>query len=492
MLLKRYAVRLSAASVSPLCEFSLRFVRTIILSRLLMPNDLGAAVALVTILSSSELITDVGLEKFVMVNAGETRAQAVAAAQQITITRAVLLAIAIALFAPVLADIFGASAHVGSIAWLGAVPLIRSFRNLRTVQIQQDYRYGPEAISNVVGQIGAVIVVVPAAAWFRDERAMLASLIVEAALYVMLSHLLVPQERVAAIDPIMRRAALSFGLPLMANGIGLMVLSQLDRVIVANLFDLATLALYSLALNLAIVPISPLLIVVNKIGMPFLGRLHADPTASNQGSLIVVLGVLLCAAAYATVVGLSLDKLVPLLYGIQYKVTPAFCALATIVAFLRICRGAPNLILLTYSRTGRLTAGNMIAGVGPFIGLLLASSTRRVEAALLGLLIGDLASLITLFSLARRHLLMGTVFAHAGLLALPVGLAALGPLIVGGDGLGPRALMLAVGGFVIGLDTLVVYRRVVAGFVNKGRSVSSRQGPDGIAVANADTLERRR
>jgi len=308
----------------------------------------------------------------------------------------------------------------------------------------------------------------------------------------MLSHLLVPQERVAAIDPIMRRAALSFGLPLMANGIGLMVLSQLDRVIVANLFDLATLALYSLALNLAIVPISPLLIVVNKIGMPFLGRLHADPTASNQGSLIVVLGVLLCAAAYATVVGLSLDKLVPLLYGIQYKVTPAFCALATIVAFLRICRGAPNLILLTHSRTGRLTAGNMIAGVGPFIGLLLASSTRRVEAALLGLLIGDLASLITLFSLARRHLLMGTAFAHAGLLALPVGLAALGPLVVGGDGLGPRALMLAVGGFVIGLDTLVVYRRVVAGFVNKGRSVSSRQGPDGIAVANADTLERRR
>src|SRR5258708_8554680 len=95
----------------------------------------------------------------------------------------------------------------------------------------------------------------------------------------------------------------------------------------------------------------------------------------------------------------------------------------------------------------------MIAGVGPFMGLLLASSTRRVEAALLGLLIGDLASLITLFSLARRHLLMGTVFAHAGLLALPVGLAALGPLIVGGDGLGPRALMLAVGGFWLALGT---------------------------------------
>src|SRR5208282_1137108 len=67
MSLRRYATRLSAASLSPFGEFLLRFVRTMILSHLLSPGDLGAAVVLTSILTGCEVITDIGLDKFVMV-----------------------------------------------------------------------------------------------------------------------------------------------------------------------------------------------------------------------------------------------------------------------------------------------------------------------------------------------------------------------------------------------------------------------------------------
>ena len=42
MSLRRYAARLSAASLSPFGEFLLRFLRTMILARLLSPADLGS------------------------------------------------------------------------------------------------------------------------------------------------------------------------------------------------------------------------------------------------------------------------------------------------------------------------------------------------------------------------------------------------------------------------------------------------------------------
>jgi O-antigen/teichoic acid export membrane protein len=482
--MRRYLARLSGASVSPVAEFALRFVRTIILSHVLAPEDVGAAVALVAILTSCEVVADIGLDKFVFVNTGENRAQAVAAAQQIVVTRAVVMTIVIALFAPALAAIFGASDHVGTIRWLGAVPLVRSFRNWRVVQIQQEYRYGPEAIANIAGQLGAVVAVIPAAFWFQDERALLASLVVEAGLYVILSHLLEPRVRVGSVDPAMRRAALTFGLPLMVNGIGLMAMAQFDRAVVANLFSLSTLAIYSLALTLAIVPTSVLQRVVGNIGVPFLAGARGGPEVPRQAALIVVLACLIGGAAYAAGVGLFLDKLVPLFYGARYAISSTFCALAAAVAFLRIFRGSINIVLLAHSKTGWITAGNILGGIGLLIGFLLAYWSQRVEAVVLGTAIGDLLSLIALLAFARGHLRMGSVLIQGSLLVAIVGAAASEPLVLTPSGWGLRTLVFAAVIVVIGLDSVVLYRRVVVTFMRGRLRASDSPVLDKPQVAN--------
>ena len=371
------------------------------LSRLLTPEQVGASVALFTILASCELVTTIGLEQFVMVNAGERRAQAVAAAQQMAFLRGLLLATAILILAPALAKLFGAGTR--DISWLGVVSLINGLKNLRVFQIQQEYKFIPEAVSTIGGQFGAVIAVLAAAAWFQDERAMVASLAAEAIVNVALSYLLAPRERVAAIDPMMRRAALTFGLPLLLNGIGLMILGQSDRLIIINLFGLTTLARYSLAVNLAIAPVSILSTIAGKLGMPFMTGARADHEAWRRASLILLLGVIV-AAAYAVPVGLFLHRIVPLVYGAQYEVTPTFSLLMACVAFLRICRGGPNLVLLARSQTASLTAGNMISGVGVLVGFLLGMRYGQVEMVVVGLIMGDALSLALLSVIVSRHL----------------------------------------------------------------------------------------
>jgi O-antigen/teichoic acid export membrane protein len=485
MSLRRRLIRLSLASVSPMCVFFLRLVRTMILSHLLLPNDLGAAIALMSILAGCEMITDVGLDRFVMVTGGEDRAQAVAAAQQIAIVRGIVLAAAIAVFSPALASIFGARAYSGNVAWLALVPLIGGFRNWRLAQIQQDYRYGPEAIASVCGQLAAVTVIVPAFVWLHDERALLVSLITEAVVQVALSRVLVRPEPVAAVDPSVRKAAILWGLPLMINGIGLMALKQLDQVVVANLFDLQTLALYALGLNLAITPTSPLQGIAQKIGLPLLGNARANVQVSRNVSLFVLVGMACVAAAYALAIGVALDRLVPFLYGRQYRVTEAFCALAMFDAFLRFCRGGPNMILLQHSLTGRLTVGNLTAGVGIAIGLILGVVSRRIEGVMVGLVIGDLLSLVVLVSLLHRHLPMRAALTHIGVLATTVGLAA-AMLCAGGDlPLEERTLIVVAGCLVIGIDALVLYRHV-------GRWSAMRSGQSGQWLGQNVVSARRR
>jgi O-antigen/teichoic acid export membrane protein len=447
MSLKLGITRLSIASVSPLCVFSLRFVRTIILSHMLAPNNLGAAIALMTILAGCEMITDVGLDRFVIVNAGKDRAQAVAVAQQIALGRAVFLAGAIAIFSHQLAGLFGASDYLKGVAWLGLVPLIFAFRNWRLIQIQQDYRYGPEALTTVCGQVAGVALVFPAV------------------VHVTLSNVLIRREPVARVDAAMRKAVFKWGLPLMINGVGLMAVKQLDQVFVANLFDLKTLALYALGINLAITPTAPLQLIGQKLGLPFLGNATGSPQVAHQAALLAMLVAACTAAAYALPVGLLLDRLVPLLYGHQYQVTEAFCALAMFDAFLRFCRGGPNLILLHHGLTSRLTVGNMLAGIGTLIGAGLGYWSGRLEAVMLGVAVGDFISLILLLALLGKHLSVAKAMFHTGVLAATVGSAAIVIWLSGDLTIGERVLVFVIGGVVICLDAIVVFLRVGRDFM---------------------------
>ncbi len=405
------------------------------------------------------MITDVGLDRFVLVSERAERAQVVAVAQQITLGRGIFLAGAITIFSPQLAAVFGAADNLKGVAWLGLVPLIASFRNWRTIQIQREYRYGPDAIASVSGQIAGLIAVIPAMAWLHDERVLVVSLVTEALVHVCLSHVLVKREHVSVVDPAIRKAAFIWGLPLMLNGLGLLALRQLDQVIVANLFGLKTLALYALGLNLAITPMSPMAAVAGKIGLPFLGGARGTPQASHR-AVVVVLGMMCLAAAYALPVGLALDALVPLLYGRQYQVTEAFAALAMVVAFLRFCRNAPNMILLYHGMTGVLTIANLIAGVGLMCGLVLGLISRRIEGVMFGLVIGDLLSVFVLLAVLRRHLPTRTVLAHFFILATTITGAAATLWFGGNLTIGQRALLFLAGGTLICMEAAAIHRYI--------------------------------
>ena len=105
-----------------------------------------------------------------------------------------------------------------------------------------------------------------------------------------------------------------------------------------------------------------------------------------------------------------------------------------------------------------------MAGFGLVIGFLLASWSNRVEAVLFGLLLGDLISLLVLLGFAKEQLTISPLFGHVAILAIPVGVAALGPLLPGGGTLVARAFMLLAATAVIGLDAAIVYRQHFVSF----------------------------
>jgi O-antigen/teichoic acid export membrane protein len=173
--------------------------------------------------------------------------------------------------------------------------------------------------AQLLSAIAGLIVVVPAVFVWGDHRAMIVGLIAQPVVYCLTSHMLARTPYRLLSDKEILKSVLSYGIPLALNGIGLAILSQFDRILVAYWLDVRTLALYAIILNLSYVPISLMDRVFGKIALSYLvTKLSAHDTAEKYGISALIFSVL--ASAYALFLAITLDILVPLIFGHNFSV----------------------------------------------------------------------------------------------------------------------------------------------------------------------------
>jgi O-antigen/teichoic acid export membrane protein len=395
----------SLASIAPVVEFASRFGRTIILSRLLSPTEFGIGVALTALLGIAELITDISLDKFIMSRPRDDDREVLASTHKLAIVRGLLIAASIFLASPWIAEIFGIPEQAWSFRILAAVPLLRAFSHLELKLVQREFRYAPEATASTVSHVAVFTAVYPAVRWFGDHRAMLFILFLECIVYVTASHLLAKTRfRIAMTDRRILREAITYGLPLTLNGLGIAMMGQADRVLISNWFGVETLAFYAVVLNLTILPITAIFRILGVLGMSVYAREQRDPLALDRFNLVLIWIFTIVAACYAIFIAASLETLAPLLFGRAYAVLPLIATIVSMMVWLRVSRGAPTIFMLSNGMTGRLMTANLISGVGLVLAALLLHVVPRLETVLLCIMVGDTASLTGFFWGIRVHL----------------------------------------------------------------------------------------
>ncbi len=405
MNLKRFLTLGSLASVAPIVEFASRFGRTIILSRLMSPAEFGIGVALTVVIGIAELVTDIGFDRFMMSRPRDDDREVLASMHKLQIARGLILSASIFLASPWIAELFGTPNQVWSFRILAVLLLLRSVAHLESKLVQRDFRYGPNAIASTLPHLAVFAAVYPAASLLGDHRAVLVILLVETAVYIIATHALAKTRfSIVTTDRRILREAITFGLPLTVNGIGIAMMGHLDRVLVGNWFGVETLAFYAVLLNLTVLPITGILRIFGVLGMSFLGRAQRNPTALGQLSLILIWVFTVVAAGYAIFTAATIETLAPLLFGRAYTVPPLIAAIVAVMVWLRVSRGAPTIIMLSSGTTGRLMVANLLSGIGLGLAALVLHLLPRLETVFLCVMVGDVASLTTLFWGIREYM----------------------------------------------------------------------------------------
>jgi len=344
-------------------------------------------------LAVAALITDLSLDKFVVTSTGSDRPHALAAVHALSIARGLVLSGILFITASATARIFGVPDSAGSFAVAAFCPLIASFAHLNIKQIQQDFQFTSEMIAQVVTQLLALAAATIGAFVFRDHRAMLASFLTEAVVYTIASHILAhTQYGLLSNRAILQKAAI-FGLPLIVNGVGLAALSQFDRMLVGGWLGVQILGHYAVMLALSVYPAALIFRVFGPIGISsLLQHRHTARFGKDYALLMFFSGVI--SVTYSLLIALSLDWLVPTVFGPSFHVNQYEHVLIVAIVYFRLMRGtAPTMYYLVTQKTGELALLNLTSGVGIVIAFWILHYRSSLDSVLLGLLVGDFLAL---------------------------------------------------------------------------------------------------
>ena len=275
---------------------------------------------------------------------------------------------------------------------MALVPFIRSFAHLKIVQVQRNHEYTPGTLTQLFAQIAALIAALLAAYMLRDHRAIVASFITEALFYCIASHVFARAPYRLRPDRAEFYACLSFGAPLLINGTGLALYSQLDRMLIGHWLGVSALATYTVILNMALVPIALIHRVFGTIGLSYISSRTMDKSVLPDDYLLLVFLWGAIATAYALFIAITLDVLTPLIFGPHFNVKPFAHILIIVMAFCQVAKGAAISFLLATERTATLSLITLSGGFGLILAFVLIHWWPQLEVVLLGAAAGDLLS----------------------------------------------------------------------------------------------------
>lgn len=455
--------RLSAASIAPLGEFGLRLLRTIVLSQLLSPGEFGVAMALVAVILAAELISDLGLDRYVMVAARDALSRHLAAAHAIGLLRGIAQGLLILALSPFLAALFGAASLWPAFAAAACIPFIRGFSHLGIKQLQREYRFAPEAIVTIVAQLAALAVTFGAALLLSTAWAVLPGFIAEALVMAIGTHIAAGTKFRTDFsrDEVLR--CLRYAWPFAANGLALALVMQADRFLVGGFLGPSALGLYAVIMSLSVTPVYAAQRVVGGVLLPLTISLR-----DGQGGIVAAARLvpwLYAGAGYLAALALAvfLDVLTPLLFGAAYQVPDEIHVLAVLIAFFRFARSGPVCVFLVTGDTKAIMGGTLIAGGGLFVSLLLVANGAGLPGVMAGLIGGEVLSFAISLGLLARHTgvrsidVVGVFCAACAV----IGIVAAALLLLTPESWGERLMIGSAGLLATGVPAFLVIRRIL-------------------------------
>ncbi len=352
----------------PIASEASAFGRSLLIAWVIGPAELGQAMMLALTLRLVEMATDIGFERLIVQAHDGDAPNFQSELHAVSVMRGGFAACILLLLAPLLAVLFDSGPELSTYAVLALAPFLRGFAHLDYRRAERNFLYLRTALVEL-GASGAMLLAILPALWlFADHRAMAAVLIAQCGAFAFLSHVVAQRSYRLVLSTHMMLRCWSFGAPLILNALLLFATFYADRVLVAAAYDWQVLALYGVALQLALLPAQIVGRAAASLVLPALRMAIGRPIFEQVWHRILWVHALLCAAMLIGFTAAA-PTLISALYGDAFRLDPMLALALASAAGFRILRTPFSQLAVATGRTGDPARANLwrALALGPAI-----------------------------------------------------------------------------------------------------------------------------
>lgn len=331
-------------------EIGLRFIRNIVLTRLLAPEYFGLMATIMSTIAISEAFTEVGVRRVVIQNKKGGKKEFLNVAWWFSSLRGACLYIIAFIAAPYICEFFRSPGILLPMRLAFTALVFQGLISPRMHALEKEMNYFKLIIIRQGSAILNVSIAIIFSFYYKNIWPLVIGFVIENLSICLFSFLLLPFRPSLIIERLYLREILKFarrmiGLPILAT-----IFFQFDIFIIGRLLSMEQLGLYSVARTLAMVPITAFSKTVIPVVLPLFSKLQDSKISLAKWLLkITDLVALICMPAIALSVIIS-KPLLSVLFGPKYGSVSIPFSILMLYIMIRLLSGIIMQLILALGR----------------------------------------------------------------------------------------------------------------------------------------------
>lgn len=416
------AMLFTGFAIAQVCSFARNATLGYVLSR----GDFGIAAALTVTLQLVDTLSDLGADRLLVQCEDGADPGMLATAHTLLITRGMITALLLYVAAGPTTAFFRLGDHLGLFQMLALVPLIRGFLHLdqRRRQRQLD---NSSYLATEVGSQMLALAVLPFLLWLSaSPHVVVWTALVQAVAAVKLSHALAKASWRADLNRERIKRFLAFGWPIWLSAFPLVIVYQADRFIVGRAYGMETLAAYSAAFMVTMVPGLVAAKVGHALMLPLLSERRGNTVAFSDRFALMLEATVLLAGVYLAFFMLFGGTALAIAFGPNYRGLDTVVAWLAVMWAVRMIQAPAGMALMAVGDTKPLLWAGLIRASALPLSVAAAMLGWGVQGIAMAGVAGEIASLLYV-SIALRTITspLAAITLSRTLVLVPVAAASL-------------------------------------------------------------------
>jgi O-antigen/teichoic acid export membrane protein len=379
----------------------LLLARNLIVARMIPVADYGIAATFAVAMAVVEMVSALGLHQQIVQASDGDDPRFQAALQGFQLFRGVISGVILFAIAGPMAHFLGIPEVVWAYQVLALVPVMNALQHFDIHRVNRQMVFGPMLISSLVPAVAAVVIVVPLALWLGDWQIMLYSILLQAALGALTSHLVAERPYRVIFDTAVVGQSLRFGWPLLVNGVLMFLVFQGDKLIVGRVLGMEALAIFAMGMTLTLTPTLVMAKSAQNFLLPQLAAVRGDAARFHELALVTIQIVLLMGLVLTFGVLLVGGPLVHLLLGPKYEALIPLLFWFALMQTFRVLKAGPAIVSLARGQTVNAMAANLVRLITLPVCWQVAVTTGDVRLVLWIALAGEIFGHLVALALLR-------------------------------------------------------------------------------------------